>query len=198
MRSPSRGRDAEVREESGRQAAVAAAAPHVTHAGRGGAGNVRSPSRDPAERKKIELAQREEALLQQKAQASEASHPHTTGRGGAGNIKSSSTTNSSNSRDHSEDRGRGRNGENGAPRGGPVGNVSLSKEREEGRMDLYLLSLSNPFCIYFFTDSLLWSFNTFLSFNRSFVPYLVLVLVTQEVQTILLLVVLQEEPPYLK
>lgn len=54
--------------------------PKVTHSGRGGAGNIRSPSRDPvsptrAEREIIAHAAQEDAEL-----------AHSSGRGGLGNI----------------------------------------------------------------------------------------------------------------
>jgi len=164
MRSPSRGRDAETREETGRAQAIAAsAAPKTTHAGRGGAGNVRSPSRDPADRKQAEMAAREETLMQQKAQAADAHHPHTTGRGGAGNMASSQTT----SRDQSEDRGRGRNGERSTERG-PIGNVSLMKEGFE-KKPIYLTFLCPlVFLPFYYILLLKYSITSGTTFSISF------------------------------
>jgi hypothetical protein len=59
----------------------------ATHAGRGGAGNIRSPSRDPT-RNRLDEAQ--EDALQEKLIAErrgrQADAPFSSGRGGAGNI----------------------------------------------------------------------------------------------------------------
>lgn len=64
----------------------------VTHAGRGGAGNIRSPSRDP-KRTAIEEAN-EDALQEQliaERRGREADLPTSSGRGGAGNISSAAS-----------------------------------------------------------------------------------------------------------
>lgn len=94
--------------------AAAAVPPHVTHGGRGGAGNVRSPSRDPTDRKRAEQAQMREEKLQEEYRANDLRAPHSTGRGGAGNIAADS-----------EERGRGRDGAStGTGGGGGVSGVS--------------------------------------------------------------------------
>ncbi|PWZ01026.1 hypothetical protein BCV70DRAFT_88381 [Testicularia cyperi] len=103
IRSPSRSRD---RSGNAMPAAVAVP-PHVTHSGRGGAGNVRSPSRDPLDRKRAEEAQAKENKLQEEYRQHDLKGPHSTGRGGAGNIASDST----------EERGRGRDGGSGGVSG---------------------------------------------------------------------------------
>lgn len=90
--------------------AAVAVPPHVTHSGRGGAGNVRSPSRDPTERKRAEEAQIREEKLQEEYRANDLKAPHSTGRGGAGNIAADA-----------EERGRGREG---GSTGGGVSGVS--------------------------------------------------------------------------
>lgn len=64
----------------------------MTHAGRGGAGNIRSPSRDP-KRSAIEEAN-EDALQEQliaERRGREADLPTSSGRGGAGNISSAAS-----------------------------------------------------------------------------------------------------------
>lgn len=58
-------------------------APHIMHVGRGGMGNVRSPSRDPLDRKRKE---EEEQQLDQLQTAELKQGMHSTGRGGRGNI----------------------------------------------------------------------------------------------------------------
>lgn len=59
---------------------------YTVHVGRGGAGNVRSPSRDPLDRQRHE-DEKIRALEQQgKLQSEELSHVQVTGRGGRGNI----------------------------------------------------------------------------------------------------------------
>jgi hypothetical protein len=59
------------------------------HSGRGGAGNIRSPSRNPEQR----IDEEREASLQEKLVAEsrgrEADAPFSTGRGGVGNISRS-------------------------------------------------------------------------------------------------------------
>ncbi len=121
VRSPSRGRTDD-------SAAVAAKAsvlknPAILASGRGGAGNVRSPSRDPTDRAKLREAERRETDLQESYLREEAKAPHTSGRGGAGNLK----------REESQERGRGRQADGGsaaAANGGAagVGNVSVCPE----------------------------------------------------------------------
>jgi len=63
--------------------------------GRGGAGNIRSPSRDvsqmPPSPELGEIASAEEVVIRAHALADQDA-PHTTGRGGAGNITSRSVS----------------------------------------------------------------------------------------------------------
>lgn len=54
--------------------------------GRGGAGNIRSPSRDPLERQKAQAISRQEREIQAAALRNEEHVPHAVGRGGAGNL----------------------------------------------------------------------------------------------------------------
>jgi len=74
--------------------------------GRGGAGNMRSPSRDPKERQHMAEASRqmrsEERSVERSHAKQEAEHPHpvATGRGGAGNIHSSAEPNHSSAASH--------------------------------------------------------------------------------------------------
>ncbi|EPQ31750.1 uncharacterized protein PFL1_01082 [Pseudozyma flocculosa PF-1] len=120
IRSPSRSRDRGANEIPAATAAHAQA-PHITHSGRGGAGNVRSPSRDPLDRKRAEEAQAREEKLQEDYRQQEKKVPHSTGRGGAGNIAST---------DSEAERGRGRNGAAGPEVGGVRGMLrSLSRSR---------------------------------------------------------------------
>lgn len=88
--------------------------------GRGGAGNVRSPSRDPTDRKRAAEAEARETKLQEEYRQQENKVAHSTGRGGAGNIAS----------DVNEERGRGR-GSDGSSSGGGVSGVSEIVEEEE-------------------------------------------------------------------
>jgi len=92
----------------------------VTHAGRGGQGNVRSPSRDAS--KVAEERAYEEAILRKRRQEREG-QPLSSGRGGTGNI----------SRDPSRSRSRARDPnshppayETGVGRGG-AGNIDEAK-----------------------------------------------------------------------
>lgn len=79
---------------------------------------MRSPSRDPLERKRIEEARHREHELQQQHMREDMRHAHTTGRGGAGNI--------SGRNDHDEEaRGRGRENKDG-----PVSNVGLTTKMQ--------------------------------------------------------------------
>lgn len=96
VRSPSRGRPAP---EAGEVAAQKAYAEkhHTLLSGRGGAGNQRSPSRDPADRARAKEAEKQERELRAAAIQHDEHTPHGTGRGGAGNM----------AREHSAD-GRGR------------------------------------------------------------------------------------------
>lgn len=59
----------------------------MVSSGRGGAGNVRSPSRGPADRARAAELERQEREIQAAALKKDEASPHTTGRGGAGNIK---------------------------------------------------------------------------------------------------------------
>lgn len=100
VRSPSRGRPAEERGETAAQQAYASEQ-KIVSSGRGGAGNLRSPSRGPADRGKAAELDRQEHEVQKAALKHDEHAPHATGRGGAGNVK----------RDHSQEgAGRGREG----------------------------------------------------------------------------------------
>lgn len=122
IRSPSRSRDRATNAAAAQQnAAAAAVPPHMVSSGRGGAGNVRSPSRDPLDRKKAAEAQEREVKLQEEYRQHELKSTHTTGRGGAGNMTAEAA----------EERGRGRGGagSNGGS-GGGVSGVSELDFRE--------------------------------------------------------------------
>lgn len=107
VRSPSRGRPGPTEEEE--KATAQYEANHgPAHAGRGGFGNVRSPSRDPADREKVAEEEKKEHATQVEASKKEATHPHHAGRGGAGNIRTDS-------KDRGDERGRN----------GGIGQVSL-------------------------------------------------------------------------
>ena len=54
--------------------------------GRGGAGNVRSPSRDPGAREKIKILEEEESKIAKEYDAKHKGDVVSAGRGGAGNI----------------------------------------------------------------------------------------------------------------
>lgn len=84
--------------------------------GRGGAGNVRSPSRDPLDRKKLADAQAREDKLQEEYRSHDSKVAHSTGRGGAGNIATTA--------DAAEERGRGRDSNGTSGGGGGVSGVS--------------------------------------------------------------------------
>lgn len=71
----------------------------TAHAGRGGAGNIRSPSRDPIDHKAAYEEEKREHQIQADAIKADAAHPHHAGRGGAGNIRTDSKDR--------DDRGRG-------------------------------------------------------------------------------------------
>lgn len=113
VRSPSRGRPAEEPVEAKAAAAFHANQQHV-RAGRGGAGNVRSPSRDPTDRVKYAEMEKKEHQLQADAIKRDAIATHSSGRGGAGNMK------------HREESPRGR-GE------GAVSNAIRSLSRSRSR-----------------------------------------------------------------
>ncbi|KAG8864096.1 hypothetical protein FRB96_006970 [Tulasnella sp. 330] len=116
VRSASASRDvrAEDGDERGREVFVNG--DRVTHAGRGGQGNIRSPSRDPAQ-----VAQErafEEAVIRKRREEREA-QPASSGRGGTGNI----------SADRSRSRSRDPNSvaaETGLGRGG-AGNIEEAR-----------------------------------------------------------------------
>lgn len=106
-------------------AAAAAAAyaadhpPSAVSSGRGGAGNVRSPSRDPADRARLVQDELHEQGLQDEYRRAEASAPHyaPSGRGGRGNIHHEGS---------SLERGRGASTERDRGRkDGPVGSVRI-------------------------------------------------------------------------
>ncbi|KAK0558743.1 hypothetical protein OC844_004910 [Tilletia horrida] len=128
IRSPSRGRpQGELPPASAIAAAHNPAVGNLVHAGRGGAGNVRSPSRDPLERQRVREAEQQEQKLQADYAKNEASHYHATGRGGAGNIQS---TDAPRGRDASVDAAAST-----TTAGGAVGNIlrSLSRSRSRSR-----------------------------------------------------------------
>lgn len=94
--------------------------------GRGGAGNVRSPSRDPVERRRQETAEnesleKEDYLQRQEVQSS----VHATGRGGHGNIPIAAAA--------ADERGRGRGRDRSEERAGGVGSVLRSLSRSRSR-----------------------------------------------------------------
>lgn len=129
IRSPSRGRPAP---EAGEVAAQKAYAEkhHTLLSGRGGAGNQRSPSRDPLDRARAREAEKHEKELRAAAIQHDEHNPHGTGRGGAGNV----------TREHSAD-ARGR--ENGG-----VGAVSHDEaffaQRPSSPEAAYRFYHSNP------------------------------------------------------
>ncbi|RSH92313.1 hypothetical protein EHS25_008728 [Saitozyma podzolica] len=97
IRSPSRGVDPEVTAgvERGREFTPRdTSGDRVTHSGRGGAGNIRSPSRNRADI----IAEEKEAHLQDRlvaeARGRQADQPFSTGRGGVGNIRDKSRSRS--------------------------------------------------------------------------------------------------------
>ncbi|KAL7419372.1 hypothetical protein Q5752_006210 [Cryptotrichosporon argae] len=109
VRSPSRGVDASPTPgvERGRElypvaSAGAGAGAHPTHAGRGGAGNIRSPSRDARERRADADEEALQAALIAERRGRQTDAPFSSGRGGAGNI----STSESRSRSRSAVRGR--------------------------------------------------------------------------------------------
>lgn len=99
FRSPSRGRPPVDQGELAAQQAYAEKQT-VVASGRGGAGNVRSPSRDPLDRQRAQEMNKQERELQAAALRNDEHSARATGRGGAGNLK----------RDSSADR-RGRDGD---------------------------------------------------------------------------------------
>ncbi|CAO1613504.1 unnamed protein product [Jaminaea pallidilutea] len=99
FRSPSRGRPPIDQGELAAQQAYAEKQT-VVASGRGGAGNVRSPSRDPLDRQRAQEMNKQERELQAAALRNDEHSARATGRGGAGNLK----------RDSSADR-RGRDGD---------------------------------------------------------------------------------------
>ena len=113
VRSPSRGRPTEEPGEAKAAAAFHANQQHV-RAGRGGAGNVRSPSRDPTDRVKYAEMEKKEHQLQADAVKRDAHATHSSGRGGAGNMK------------HRDESPRGRNE-------GAVSNAIRSLSRSRSR-----------------------------------------------------------------
>ena len=117
IRSPSRSRDRSGNAIPPQTVAAAAVPGHMISSGRGGAGNVRSPSRDPTDRKRAAEAEARETKLQEEYRQQETKVAHSTGRGGAGNIAA----------DPAEERGRGR-GSNGSSSGGGGGVSGVSEE----------------------------------------------------------------------
>ena len=107
-------------DEQARQQQIARTSVHV---GRGGAGNVRSPSRDPTERRRQETAENESLEQQRYLQQQEVQHQvSATGRGGLGNIPSAPAQQAS-----VQDRGRS------ATRAGGVSGVLRSLSRSRSR-----------------------------------------------------------------
>ncbi|CAD6900959.1 unnamed protein product [Tilletia controversa] len=130
VRSPSRGRGPvtdTLPPASAIKAAQNPAVGNLVHSGRGGAGNVRSPSRDPLERQRVLKAEQAEHKLQADYAKTEATHYTATGRGGAGNIQHANPADAP--------RGRGEPSETGSTTGGAVGNIlrSLSSSRSRSR-----------------------------------------------------------------
>lgn len=78
--SVSRSREETEGQERGREVLPAN---RTTHSGRGGAGNIRSPSRDPEA--DLRALSREREIIEEHRKQEEG-HPFSTGRGGAGNI----------------------------------------------------------------------------------------------------------------
>ncbi|EIW71146.1 hypothetical protein M231_01781 [Tremella mesenterica] len=111
VRSASRGIDPEVKPgyERGREITPSEhPVDHVTHAGRGGAGNIRSPSREPG----VRNAEADETAYENKLVAEvrgrQIDEPFSTGRGGVGNISRSKSRSRSAVREHHEvSHGRG-------------------------------------------------------------------------------------------
>ncbi|WFD29961.1 hypothetical protein MSPP1_000975 [Malassezia sp. CBS 17886] len=93
--------------------------------GRGGVGNVRSPSRDPVERRRMEEAESRELDAQEALQRQELEHHvHATGRGGLGNLPAHAF-------DSEEERGRAASprGRGISPRSIATSIRSLSRSR---------------------------------------------------------------------
>lgn len=61
-------------------------APDVATSGRGGKGNIRSPSRDPADRAAVAQLDEEEAKVHAQYNIDHANDLKSAGRGGAGNV----------------------------------------------------------------------------------------------------------------
>jgi hypothetical protein len=125
--SPHRGEDIEGGQERGREIRDKSI-DRVTHSGRGGAGNIRSPSRQREQAAPI-LEDEDEALQEKliaERRGREQDLPVSTGRGGAGNM--------GNSRSRSRSRlGRGADveiGKNQASGRGGWGNIQ-EQHREE-------------------------------------------------------------------
>jgi len=98
--SVSRGREAGIGEERGREVLPAS---RITHTGRGGAGNIRSPSRDPEQ--DIRELSREHEIIENHRKTEEG-QIHSTGRGGFGNMdRSRSRSREPNKVVHSSGRG---------------------------------------------------------------------------------------------
>ncbi|GFZ47877.1 hypothetical protein JCM24511_05624 [Saitozyma sp. JCM 24511] len=142
IRSPSRGVDPEVTAgvERGREFTPRdTSGDRVTHSGRGGAGNIRSPSRNRADI----IAEEKEAHLQDRlvaeARGRQADQPFSTGRGGVGNIRDKSRSRSavrgatpsgaSDGRSTPLSQGHVHHDVHSSGRGG-WGNISEDKERD--------------------------------------------------------------------
>lgn len=118
VRSPSRGRAAGPDpEEVAAYHLTADNPPATVSSGRGGVGNVRSPSRDPLDRARIATQEHHDQELQEQYLRQEASVPHYSpaGRGGRGNIHREGSLERP-VRGPSQERERGR-------KEGPVGSV---------------------------------------------------------------------------
>jgi len=142
IRSPSRGVDPDVKvgAERGRSArdqslervglyhsyVVAVAKPQIIHSGRGGAGNIRSPSRNPSERIAEDRAEedlQDRLIAESRGRQTDANF--STGRGGAGNISRSKSRSRSAARGPSTPQASGAVHASG--RGG-FGNIEETRE----------------------------------------------------------------------
>lgn len=132
VRSPSRGRPGLDAEEIAAYQMTADNRPKTVSSGRGGVGNVRSPSRDPVDRARIANEELRDQELQEEYRRREAAAPHyaPSGRGGRGNIhqegsleRSVERSRSRSRTDSSQERGR---------KEGSVGSVRLNFDGRPG------------------------------------------------------------------
>ncbi len=113
LRSPSRdkklGIDESVIPGSERGRALSPAMSNVnkiTHAGRGGSGNIRTPSQDPASRARAQHEDEleREMIEERRGREKAADVPFSTGRGGVGNIAGNSRSRSRSAMDRTQSR----------------------------------------------------------------------------------------------